>query len=301
MTFSKVCNVSDMSISEIVEANVISFLDWGFIDKGGFINVDVPKQGAYSSDLSVLDRYTDPRDKSVYFRGNEGWIYQSYVSNQVQPYYQPLIYVDGVQATSSVINYKDGTVTITPTPATTSVVQAKYSYKFATVGSSRKILNKKTLGYKNKRGDKRETTDGILPEILVPMPFLSVEVPPISSSRPFGLDRLGPRIYTINAQIAVISETPSETARISDIICNQQGTNFKTFNPKSIVQSNDFPLNFNGTLNSGKTHDQLAQTYPWYDVYFEEVNSYNGNYISQDIFQSFIKLKLELVTCSNCL
>ena len=41
MSLNNICNVANMSISEKLEANLIGLFDWGFVDNGGYINIDV--------------------------------------------------------------------------------------------------------------------------------------------------------------------------------------------------------------------------------------------------------------------
>jgi len=38
-------NSQDATLSNILLRNLISFYDWGFLDKGGFVNVKIPSSG----------------------------------------------------------------------------------------------------------------------------------------------------------------------------------------------------------------------------------------------------------------
>jgi hypothetical protein len=296
-----VCRITDISISEKVEANLISFLDWGFIDKGGYINININQSGAYVDNRSILLKQTDPRDPSLkLFKGPENWVYQTEVSATPSPNIIPLVYVNNTLDLSPTINYRDGIVSPSINVPVNAVVKASYSYKWVTFLSSRKSYNTKRVDYRQNRTDLNDPNNEVLSEIRVPLPCVSVDVPSVSKSRPYGLDRLGPRIYTFFVNLSIIGESASETSRISDYICVQQGTNFSTFDPKLVVAADDFPLNFDVTLNSAKNHQQLSEDYPWSTIYIEEAQAYSGSYIHQNIYESFVRLKLELVACFGC-
>lgn len=301
MSLHNVCNIGDMSISEKLEANLISFFDWGFVDRGGYTNVNLNQTGCYSNNRSVLKYIQDsrvPNIKKYYGPGN--WVYETDISSSPAPNIVPLVYVNNALDTSATINYRDGYVIPSVTVPTNGVVKASYSYKWATFTSSKKGFNLKRFIHRHTRDDLDDSNNKVLPEITVPLPCVSINVPSISKSRPHGIDRLGPRIYTFNVAISVIAESHSEVCKISDYICMQQGTNFSTYDPKLVVMTDDFPLNFDGTINSGKNHKQLSEDYPWSTVYIEEAYAIDGNYIHQNIYESFVRLKLELVSCFGC-
>lgn len=301
MSLHNVCSITDISISEKVEANLISFLDWGFVDKGGYINININQSGAYVDNRSILSKHEDPRTPSIKtFKGPENWVYQTEVNSDPAPNIVPLVYVNNTLDLSPVINYKDGLVTPSINVPANGVVKASYSYKWVTFISSRKSGTSRRVDYRQNRTDLDDPNSDIISEIKIPLPCVSVDVPPVSKSRPYGLDRLGPRIYTFFVNLSIVGESASEASRISDYICLQQGTNFSTFDPRLVVIANDFPLNFNGTLNSGKNHQQLSEDYPWSTIYIEEAQAYNGAYVHQNIYESFVRLKLELVACFGC-
>lgn len=296
-----VCNVSDISISEKVEANLISFLDWGFVDKGGYVNININQTGAYVDNRSILQKYSDPRSPNAkIYKGAENWVYQTDTSASPSPNIIPLVYVNNTLDPSPTINYRDGLVTPSINIPTNAVVKASYSYKWVTFLSSRKSYNTRRFNFRQNRTDLNDPNGNVLAEMQIPLPCVSVDVPAVSKSRPFGIDRLGPRIYTFFVDLSVLGETASEVSRISDYICVQQGTNFSTFDPKLVVSANDFPLNFNGTLNSAKNHQQLSEDYPWSTIYIEQAEAYSGSYVHENIYESFVRLKLELVACLGC-
>ena len=56
MPLKNVCSMRSMGLSEKVEANLVSFFDFGFLDKGGYFNIDINQSGDYVSNLSSLTK-----------------------------------------------------------------------------------------------------------------------------------------------------------------------------------------------------------------------------------------------------
>ncbi len=299
MSLNNVCDISNMSISEKVEANLITLFDWGFIDKGGYINIDINQSGAYVNNRSLLNKITDVRG-GVYWQGPENWIYESGVSNGT-PNAPVTVYRNDVLDSSPIINYRDGRVVLSSGNSTATTVKASFSYKWVTFTSSRKANSVRRLQSRQTRTDITNGEMEIPPEIRVPLPCVTIDTPPISSSRPYGiLGRNLIKVYSHTNNIYIIGEAASDVVRISDYICAQEGTTFRAFDPQLVKNSGDFPLNFDGTINSGKNYDQLCNDYPWSSIEIMSAESIYSNYLGPNIYQASIRLKTEVVACVGC-
>lgn len=299
MSLNNVCDISNMSISEKVEANLISFFDWGFTDKGGYINIDIDQSGAYVNNRSSLIKVTDVRG-GVYWQGPENWVYENDVSNGT-PNSPALVYNNGILDAGASINYRDGRVVLSSGNTTATSVKADFSYKWVTFTSSRKSNNVRRLQSRQTRTDIANGEIDIPPEIRVPLPCVTIDTPPITSSRPYGIfNRNSPKIYSHTNNVYIIGESASDVVRISDYICSQEGTTFRTFDPQLVRNSGDFPLNFDGTLNSGKNYDELCAGYPWANIEIMSAESIYSNYLGPNIYQASVRLKTEVVACVGC-
>lgn len=290
-----------MSLSEKLEVNLIGMLEWGFTYRGGYINIDVNQSGAYVDNRSILTRVVDPRATGVsYYQGPENWVYESDTASTPAPFVPPLIYVNGSLDLTPIINYRDGRVTPSVATNTSSVVKAKFSYKWANFTSARKSGYRRQTQYRQSRTDYSNGQSALPPEVSVPLPAVIVDTPPISKSRPYGLDLFGPRIYTHNNTITVLGESASDVVKICDYIAAQQGQIYTMYNPSLVVASGDFPLNFNGTINSGKNYDQLVEDYPWVDLKILKSEAVWGGYIHEHIYSANLRVDTECVVCLNC-
>lgn len=283
-----------MSLSEKIEINLISIFDWGFVDKGGYFNVDINQSGAYVDNMSVLQKVEDVRGYTCW-QGPKNWVYETGAdSSGVNA--PPIIHVNNVLYTGvPIINYRDGNVVIPA--ATPTSVKAQYSYKWVNVTSARKVENYRSIRYRNTRTDLVNNENFSPMELFVPMPFVTFDVPPISSSKPYGVGFLSPKLYSHRITAHVVGENHSDVVRIADIICKQKSYIFKTFDPQLVHNSGDYPLNFNGTKNSGKTHDQLAELYPWAEMRIDSAEATNSSYIHENICECQVLLKTTILGC----
>jgi hypothetical protein len=290
MGLQNICSLTNMSLSEKLEINIISLFDWGFIDKGGYFNVDIDQSGSYVNNLSVLNKVVDPRGFTVW-QGPKNWVYEDGADGSGVNY-PPVIYVDNVISTGVTINYRDGNVRTSGTPTD---VRAEFSYKWVTVTSARKVDMYRKVRYRSGRTDLEEINGPT--ELFVPMPFISFEVPPITSSRPYGVGFFSPKVISHRITANVVGENHSDVTRICDLICKQEGFIFDMFNPQEVHASGDYPLNMNGTFNSGKNHDELVELYPWGNFKILSAEAEDATYIHENICEAKVRIRTEMLNC----
>jgi len=292
-----------MSISEKLEVNLISLFDWGFTEKGGYINVDASgaeASGAYVDNRGILTRVIDPRSTGVFYQGPENWVYESGQASSPLPYTPPLVYVGATLDTTPIINYRDGRITPSIATTTTSVVKAKFSYKWVKFTSARNSPFRRQIQNRQNRTDIANGNISVLPEIRLPLPTVCIDVPPISGSKPYGITTYGARTYKHRVLAYIIGESSSNVLRISDYISSQQGSFFYTFDPTLVVAADDFPLNFDGTPNTLKNHEQLSETYPWATIRIIVAKGLWSGYLTENIYQAVVELDTEIVACLSC-
>lgn len=53
MSLHNLCSVASVGPTEKLEMNLISMFDHGFVDKGGYFNVNLAQTGCYTNDMST--------------------------------------------------------------------------------------------------------------------------------------------------------------------------------------------------------------------------------------------------------
>lgn len=294
MPLKNVCSIKSAQTSEIIEKNLISYLDYGFINIGGYFNIDLNQSGDYSDNLSSLSKVKDNRGYT-YWAGPKNWIYQSGadssgVNSPVE------IYVNNSGYALGTVNYRDGHVYNIPISATS--VKAVFSYKWVEVDSATSTGFGKIIRTGQNRADLDPVARSGNPEYVVTLPFVSIDIPPITEQKPYGIGGdVSPMVYKYKAKATIVSDNPNDVRRIADIIVKQEGYNIETFNPSEVVASGDEPLYFNGTLKSGKDHGQLSAEYPWTPIFIRKATGENGPSMLNGLFQAVVNLDLELLGC----
>ena len=296
MPLKNVCSIRSLGTSEKVEANLVSFFDFGFLDKGGYFNININQSGDYVSNLSSLTKVVDNRG-FTYWAGPKNWVYESGAdSSGVNAPAQIYINGSGTPYTSGIINYREGYVY--NLPAATTGVKAEFSYKWISCVSAKKSGYGRSIKTEQNRTDLDVVPRSGSPEYSITLPFISFDVPSISNSKPYGLGgQLSPMTYTYKAKATVVGESPDDVKRIADIIIKQKEYGINSFDPSEATASGDFPLTINGNLNSGKTHDQLATIYPWNTIYFEDISATDGPDMKNGLFQAVLSIKLVVIGC----
>lgn len=295
MPLKNICSVRQQGISEKIETNLISYFDYGFIDKGGYFNVDLNQSGEYTPNLSSLTKVIDNRG-FTYWAGPQNWVYESGADNSgVNTPAQ--IYVNNSPYSLATINYRDGYVYNIPSTGTS--VKAQFSYKWVNFVSADKIYG---FGKKITYNQNRVDLDPVArsgAEMQISLPYVSFEVPPISNQKAYGMGGgdFTPTIYTHNVKATIVSDNPNDVKRIGDIISGQQGYSISTYDPETVRASGDWPINLNGTINSGKTHSELADLYPWENIWIEKVTVEKGPKLGVNLFQSIARIEVKVVSC----
>lgn len=287
MGLKRVCSVKNIGASEKIEANIISYFDYEFLNNGAYFNISVDSTGDYSSNLSSLAKVNDPRG-FTYWAGPKNWVYES-GADSGNVFAPAQIYIGGSGYLLGSINYRDGY--IYNIPANTTAVKARFSYKWISFVSARKT------GIGRKITTNSVQYSGVNPEIELAIPIVSVDVSPINKITNYGLsaDRIKRLEYDV--KFTIISTSDSDVKRISDILVNQKDSYITSFDPEIVRNSGDFPLTKNGLLNSGKSHQQLVDLYPWNSIYILDASAKYSNYIGDDMSQAIVTMKIETPNC----
>ena len=287
MGLKRVCSVRNVGPSEKIEANIISYFDYEFLDNGAYFNVALDATGDYNSNLSSLSKVNDQRG-FTYWAGPKNWVYESGADNS-GVYAPAQIYVNGSGYSLGTINYRDGYVYNVPISATG--VKASYSYKWISFVSARKT------GIGRKLTTNSVQYSGINPEIELSLPIVSIDVSPINKVIDYGLsaDRIKKLEYDV--KFTIISTSDSDVKRISDILVNQRNSYIDSFDPTIVKSSVDFPLTKNGIINSGKSHQELVELYPWNSIYILDASSKYSNSVIDGLSQCVVTMKIETPNC----
>ena len=252
------------SYTEILEHNLKSFLDWGLLNKGGFININIPTSGAYGGDFSKLRQVNDPRftNGQVWesIRGN--WVWESGLEFSTQPIQISGVFVGATFHPTSgntfYIDYPNGRVVFNTAISLSANVRLAYSYKWVNVVGSDDVPWLKQVQQRSQRVDNTNFLIGSgnyhgMRETKLQLPVVAIEV----ASEDYEGYMLGGYQYCRNRiKCYVIGEDKGSVERLSHVIANQNEKTIFMFDSNLLAQNERFPLDYKGS----KTANCL--TYP---------------------------------------
>lgn len=301
-------NSQDITLSNILLRNFISFYDWGFIDKGGFTNVKIPSTGMYSGDKHKLQPVTTPNypNGKVWQAFKSNWMWESGVSigspvsisgiyvnntfravgNNVQPYY---------------INYPQGQVVFNNAIATTDNVTIEYTYKWLNVVPANDIpFFRQIQQFSNRIDNKFTSKTGEwvqLGETRVQTPTLAVEVIPPRDFKGF---QLGGGQWVHNDIIFyVVAENSWECSNLLDQITFQNDRVITLYDPNKVAESGALPLNYRNELTAAALpsgmYPSLVQNFKYKDCYIFNSRAEGITRLSPDLYIGTAKCTTEVV------
>ena len=279
-------------VDDHLRVNLISFFDWGFLQKNAFHNVRIPTSGQYGGNKHKLELVKDPRytNGQVFqaFRGN--WVWQSglafssiqYSGCNVNSVFCPL---SGVGPYSHYVDYPNGRVIFNSAISTSANVTAEYSYKLVNVVDANQVKFIRQVQDGSFRLDDANFTNpssgnwAITPENRLQLPAVGIEVTNNRVYRPLQIG--GGQYVKTKVIFHIIAENDKTASHISTILSMQNEKTNETFNVNSISQNNLSPLNYRGSVASGAlTHPQMTSAYPDKRISMFEMASPDGQWLN---------------------
>jgi len=305
-------SISDTDVQSAILQNVISFFDWGFIDKGAFSNVRLNTADIRAKNKSKLKLVTDPNytNGQVWSTFRENLVWESGVSCTTQPVQISGVYVNGAFKTPTTsgyqhyVDYTHGRVIFSSAISTSSVVNMEYSYKdiyFTTddiiplVKSLQENSHVITSDFTANSGDWN-----ILERTKTQMPLVSIEISPRTRFKPL---ELGNSAYWMETDILmhVLAEDSEAARKLSNFISYQIDKTIWMFDINLIASSGAFPIDYRGAKTSHPlTYPSLVKHnndggYRYNKLTFTDA-TLQGPTAVGTIFHSIVKFNTEVVS-----
>lgn len=297
------CNITNkfygiQSISEIpiigqIEDNLKSFLDYGLLNIGGFVNVSIPTSGLYTTTFSSLKPATEPtgvgvKTVKVWQTPKKEWIWESGIGyNGNYPTQITGVIINGTgypvptgnAAVSFKLDYTDGQVFFNSGLKPTTNVQMAYSYRWCQVIKSSNNNLWKQLQFLSYKPDSQidlnnKGSYNLSANHRIQMPAIVIESAPNNTDIPYELGSL----VSYRSQdflIHIYTENINDTNKLIDIIRLQKDNNIHMYNIKQVVSSGVFGLKADGSKNlNGLNYSQIIgnSAYQWKNLYIKSVN-----------------------------
>ena len=310
-TFHNAQHIGENYLLNQLEDNLKYFLDWGFLNIGGFINVEIPTSGLYGGVFSDLKSSTQPgfRPGQVWQSFKKDWVWETGISyNNYSPIsfsglYINNAFVPGPTGNSSYqynVNYPLGQIVFNqPIPPTTNV-KAEYAYRWCQVykGSSNpnwQELQELSLKPAPQINQQASGDYNVGANHRVQMPAIIIEPTSRSYSQPW---QLGASDFAIDQDILlhVFTENQNDNNRIVDIVRLQKGKTIILYDTNKVVNSGVYPLNYNGSINPNNiSYNELLQQYRWNLCYFKEISVLSMESANKNLYWCTLRLTTQVV------
>lgn len=264
-------------LDDQIRANLISFLDWGFLNKGNFQNVKIPASGIYGGNKETLQPYKDPRfpTGTVFQSFRSNWVWQSGLLTETQPIRPSGVYVNNTFYPSDTtgpyahyIDYPRGRVVFNSPISTSSSVKVEYSHRFVNVLDANEVPFLREVQTNSFRLDSpafRQLASGsyaVLPDSKIQMPFIGVEITSNIRFSPYCLG--GGQISETKVICHIMSDDEKIAKKIATAIALQNEKTITTFDVNRISENNLSPITYKGSIAPGAlTHPQMTSQYEW--------------------------------------
>lgn len=283
-------NIGQYLVDDQKRANIISFFDWGFLDKGNFENVRIPSSGQYGGDKHKLQLIYDPNfSKGQVWQSNRAnWVWQSGLKT---PSIQTSgVYVNGTfyststsGAYSHYIDYPNGRVVFnSPIPAS-SVVTTEYSAKYINVIDANQlnfVRELQTGSFRIENFALSNPTSGAWANLnRIQSPVVGVEITSAQSFSPYAIG--GGQYVNTKVIFHVIAEKDKIATHIATAIGMQNEKTISTFDVNLVSANNRSPLDYRGSIASGAlTYPQMVNAFPGRKMWFTNMSTPEGQLIN---------------------
>lgn len=260
-TFKAVDNYTDSLTTQQLETNIMSFLNWGFLNIGAFQNVYLDSSGVNGGNKSRLRAVQDPYlPNGTAFEGfRQDWVWETGIHYQTQPVAISGVWVDGsfIPKTSSgqyshTINYPAGRVLFNSPVTGSPVIQCEHSFRQIKVdlAESPWFQQVQFNSYRiDDPGFLMEASGAwnILSQNRIQLPAVVIESVFNASRYPYELGSQA-MIHNQDLLFNIIAETDYDRKQLHDILVGQEGIVIKSFDKDKLLASGLFPLTADGYL-----------------------------------------------------
>jgi len=269
----------ESGLSDILIKNFVTFFDWGFVNSGGYQNINIPNSGIGGSDRSRLRNINDPNypNGSVWQAQRGNWVWETGLSKNT-PIAHSGVFINGSLVTSGYkIRPQSGEIVFNAPLATSSNVRLSYSPKsvFVTTADSVPWIRNIQRAPYEQLDIKSSGEFAFLGPTRIQMPAVLLEIVPPKKQYPYQLG--GGKEYCNDIIFNVIASSAPRCRDLMDKISYQQERVIQLFNPSQASASGVQIFDHNGFLSNSALpsglYPNLITNFPYKQCFIDEVSS----------------------------
>jgi hypothetical protein len=299
-TFDKIDSFSDYSILAQTEENIKSYLDWGFLNIGGFVNCTGLDSNVYGSYDTQAKYYETPQyaNGRAWKTLHKNWVYESGITyNSLSPVRVSGVKINNVFLPSPTgsgiysykLDYPNGQIIFDKPIPTGSKVYVDHAYKKCGIYKSSAC---------NWWGEFKNTIYSNLPnEYSLQTPAIIIE--PINSAN-FTPYQLGDRSFYIDQDfiLYIFADSAIERNNLADIIRLQKERTIFSYDINKAIKNNVYMLTYNGEINpSGISYPALVSNpdYCYKNIFIKNTTLLGLENHSKRLFWCSLRLTTQII------
>jgi hypothetical protein len=312
-TFHHIYDIGDKGPLSVIEDNIKMFLDWSFLNIGGFVNIKIQTPNISSSNsnnnMSKLKLSTEPGATAgtTWESVRKDWIYETGVTHRSS---SP-INISGVYLNSNFlsaptgsglygyrVNYPLGRVIFNNPVSTNSDIKLEYSYRYIQVYKANdtpwwKEFQTKTY---NSVYSKTSPLSDISPDNRIQLPSIVVEPTDRTYLKPYQLGSSENIIYQ-DILLHIFTENPLTRNNITDMLLLQKEKTLNLIDMQKVIKNGVNMLDIYGQKRpNGLNYHLLANDSNYWTnrVYIKDAILSETNTISSSLYSSVVRWTLEI-------
>lgn len=304
--FHQVNSVGEKNRISSIEDNLKHFIDWSFLQIGGFINVNIPTSGIVSSNFHNLKPVNEPSDVAkVWEAPRKDWVYESGISYEnVSPIEISGVYLNNTFLPAPTgsgkytynINYPLGRINFDNFIAPKSSVSLEYSYRYVQTYKANESIWWKEFQFDtyDPANVKVSGDYAITSNHRIQLPSIIIETAPRTILTPKELGNAS-NIILQDVLLHVFSQNINQRNSIVETLVVQKDNTFNLYDLNSILKNNLYPLNRDGTINnSGLMYPDLSLNYSKYWCNIKNTSISELNNISSSLYNGIVRWSIEI-------
>jgi hypothetical protein len=303
--FKGVSQIGYASITDQLNDNLVSMLDYGLLSIGGFISIHNNQPFIYGGSQSILRLCDDNRfiKGKVWEGARSNWVWEKNIEYSQQPISISGIYVNNVFIPNNsgyYIDYPRGRVVFDNAISPLSVVSLEYSYRYYNTYNSsmqwfRQLMNNT---FNVASPDYHQYGSGLWSLMSDSRAQLPAIFPYVVDRRKWIPKQLGGGTYCVqDILFYCFAESAADRDKILDILSMQKEKRIFFYDKNLMSAATGYPLNFNGKLvnTQYKNFVDLTNTFLWADALITEASvDYKNDEDAPNLYRGTSKWTLSI-------
>lgn len=301
--FNHVSDIGQRNIISSLEDNLKNFLDWGFLNIGGFIDVNIPTSGTIGPAFARTVNDPSFNPNTVWETDRKDWVYESGVSHSnrspinISGVYLNNTFLPAPSGSGSYyysLNYPLGRITFNNPVSSSSKVALNYSYKYVQVYKANESVWWKELQKNTYYSNNPDYNISSIHRVQLPAIIIETIARNVMSPYELGTTE---NILKQDVLLHIFSENPVQKNSLVDILMLQKDKTLYLNDITKMLKNNVNSLNFKGQPNPNRlNYDQLQNNSAYFTNKCYIINStlVENNIFSQSLYNSIVRWTLEI-------